>query len=79
MKHTHITTERTSKKLKLWILLSVIGTTVGVLWLMIAFMMRQADMPGISEHISLVKPMILLAASLVIRGATKFLIWWHHG
>jgi len=71
----HVTIERTAKKYKLLILLSILGILAGIVWIVGAF----ANLDATGAEPNLAKPLALIAVSALVYIATKFIIWWNHG
>jgi len=69
-----ITIQKTSKKLKGWLIYSALTMMLGVLWMLAAALMCW---PGLEYH-------LIGGASTCVFAVlwflfTKFLIWWNHG
>lgn len=67
----HVTTEKTAKKFKVWILISTLGIIGSIGWFIAAL--------SSEDPASTAGAVLLFVVSLVVRIITKVLIWWNHG
>lgn len=77
MKTTKI--EQTGKRIKASIVAANIATTIAVMWMIVAIAARNSETPGVSEHVSIAKPAILIAGCVVAKLVIRFVRWWNHG
>ena len=71
----HVTVEKTAKRYKLRLLLSVLGLIVGIFWLIGAI--SNADVTN--QEPNLATPSAIIVLSLLLWIITKIQIWWNHG